>query len=373
MAASNLNIPEAPEIDGARHLHSGKVRDLYELPDGNLLMVASDRISAFDFVLETPIPDKGEILTRMSLWWFDQLEGLVQNHVVSTDVPGRRSAAGRWSASRWRCTPSSAWRAATSPARRSVDYRTYGEVCGIALPAGLQDGSRLPEPIFTPATKAALGDHDENVDYESVAEQVGDDAAAELRMLTLAVYGKAEAIARERGHHPGRHEVRVRPPLRLDDRARRRGADARLLALLAGRGVAAGPHPAVVRQADRAQLAALARVGLGPRVRRGRRRRCRRRSSSARGPGTSRPTSCSPASPGDQRNVTRGGYDMSSFTITLDLPQPPAALFRYLADPRNRPEWQSSLRPWPTSTPASRTRACTGATSPRSASSRTCS
>ena len=87
MASGNLNIPEAPAIDGARPLHSGKVRDLYELPDGNLLMVASDRISAFDYVLETAIPDKGEILTRMSLWWFDQLGGLVENHVVSTDVP----------------------------------------------------------------------------------------------------------------------------------------------------------------------------------------------------------------------------------------------------------------------------------------------
>ena len=155
-----------------------------------------------------------------------------------------------------------------------VDYQTYGEVCGIALPAGLQDGSRLPEPIFTPATKAALGDHDENVDFEAVAEEVGDDAAAELRMLTLAVYGRAEEIARERGHHPGRHQVRVRPPVRLDDRARRRGADPGLLPLLAGRRVAAGPRAAVVRQADRAQLAALARVRLGPRVGRGRRRRC---------------------------------------------------------------------------------------------------
>ena len=198
MASGNLNIPEAPAIDGARPLHSGKVRDLYELPDGNLLMVASDRISAFDYVLETAIPDKGEILTRMSLWWFDQLGGLVQNHVVSTDVPdavrGRAVVCERLDMYPVECV-------ARGYLTGSVlgDYRTYGEVCGIALPAGLQDGSRLSEPIFTPATKADLGDHDENVDYESVAERVGDDAAAELRMLTLAVYGKAEAIARERG------------------------------------------------------------------------------------------------------------------------------------------------------------------------------
>jgi phosphoribosylaminoimidazole-succinocarboxamide synthase len=198
VASGNLNIPEAPAIDGARPLHSGKVRDLYELPDGNLLMVASDRISAFDFVLETAIPDKGEILTRMSLWWFDQLSGLVQNHVISTDVPdsvrGRAVVCERLDMYPVECV-------ARGYLTGSVlgDYQKYGEVCGIALPAGLQDGSRLSEPIFTPATKAALGDHDVNVDFESVAEKVGDDAAAELRMLTLAIYGKAEEIARERG------------------------------------------------------------------------------------------------------------------------------------------------------------------------------
>jgi phosphoribosylaminoimidazole-succinocarboxamide synthase len=198
VASGNLNIPEAPAIDGARPLHSGKVRDLYELPDGNLLMVASDRISAFDFVLETAIPDKGEILTRMSLWWFDQLSGLVQNHVISTDVPdsvrGRAVVCERLDMYPVECV-------ARGYLTGSVlgDYQKYGEVCGIALPAGLQDGSRLSEPIFTPATKAALGDHDVNVDFESVAEKVGDDAAAELRMLTLAIYGKAEEIAREQG------------------------------------------------------------------------------------------------------------------------------------------------------------------------------
>ena len=193
-----LNIPPAPVIEGATHLHSGKVRDLYELPDGNLLMVASDRISAFDHVLDTPIPDKGEILTRMSLWWFDQLQGLVQNHVVSTDVPesvrGRAVICEHLDMYPVECV-------ARGYLTGSVlgEYQLHGEVCGIALPAGLQDGSRLSEPIFTPATKAELGDHDENVDFESVAEQVGDDAAAELRMLTLAVYGKAEEIAREQG------------------------------------------------------------------------------------------------------------------------------------------------------------------------------
>ena len=198
MAPHDLNIPQAPEIEGASHLHSGKVRDLYELPDGNLLIVASDRISAFDYVLDTPIPDKGEILTRMSLWWFDQLAGLVHNHVVSTEVPetvrGRAVVCERLDMYPVECVARG-----YLTGSGLVDYRAFGEVCGIPLPAGLQDGSRLPEPIFTPATKAALGDHDENVDYEAIAEEVGDDAAAELRMLTLAVYGKAESIARERG------------------------------------------------------------------------------------------------------------------------------------------------------------------------------
>jgi phosphoribosylaminoimidazole-succinocarboxamide synthase len=198
VASGDLNIPEAPAIEGAQHLNSGKVRDLYELPDGHLLMVASDRISAFDYVLDTPIPDKGVILTRMSLWWFDQLAGLVQNHVVSTDVPdavrGRAVICEKLEMYPIECV-ARGYLTGTG----LNDYRTYGEVCGIALPAGLQDGSRLPEPIFTPAAKAALGDHDENVDFETVAEKVGDDAAAELRMLTLAVYAKAEEIARKRG------------------------------------------------------------------------------------------------------------------------------------------------------------------------------
>src|SRR6476469_4529754 len=161
-------------------------------------MVASDRISAFDFILETPVPDKGEILTRMSLWWFDRLADLVPNHVVSTDVPeevrGRAVICERLEMFPVECV-ARGYLTGTG----LLDYRASGEVCGIALPAGLQDGSRLSEPIFTPATKAALGEHDENVDFESVAEQVGDDAAAELRMLTLAIYGKAEEIAREQG------------------------------------------------------------------------------------------------------------------------------------------------------------------------------
>ena len=202
MTASDLGIPPAPAIEGAEHIHSGKVRDLYRLVDGpyagHLLMVASDRISAFDHVLTPTIPDKGVVLTRMSLWWFEQLEDLVPNHIVSTDVP--TEVAGRAVI----CEPLAMY-PVECVARGYltgsglVDYRATGEVCGIPLPAGLEDGSRLPEPIFTPATKAALGDHDENVSYDAVVAEVGEDIAARLRDLTIAVYKRAEAIARERG------------------------------------------------------------------------------------------------------------------------------------------------------------------------------
>ena len=196
------NIPQAPALVGARHLHSGKVRDLYELEGGDfagqLLMVASDRISAFDFVLDTTIPDKGEILTRMSLWWFAQLEHLVPHHVLSTEVPetvrGRAVVCERLAMFPVECVARG-----YLTGSGLLDYAASGEVCGVPLPAGLVDGSRLPEPIFTPATKAAVGDHDENVSYEAVAREIGDEPAAELRRLTMAVYARAEAIARERG------------------------------------------------------------------------------------------------------------------------------------------------------------------------------
>jgi phosphoribosylaminoimidazole-succinocarboxamide synthase len=193
-----LNVPAAPALEGAVHLHSGKVRDLYRLDSGALLMVASDRISAFDFVLETTIPDKGEILTRMSLWWFDQLADLVPNHVRSTDVPpevaGRAVVCEELAMYPVECVARG-----YLTGSGLLDYRATGEVCGIALPEGLEDGSRLPSPIFTPASKAAMGDHDENISYESVVSDVGEAVAAELRDLTLAVYARAEGLARERG------------------------------------------------------------------------------------------------------------------------------------------------------------------------------
>ena len=184
-----------------RHLHSGKVRDLYEVDDATLLMVASDRISAFDFVLPTPIPDKGRILTQMSLWWFDQLGDVVANHVVSADderipdeVRGQALLCRRLEMFPVECVARG-----YLTGSGLADYLAGGTVCGVPLPAGLVDGSELPQPIFTPATKAALGEHDENVSYDDVATTVGADDAALLRDVTLAVYSRARDEARDRG------------------------------------------------------------------------------------------------------------------------------------------------------------------------------
>ncbi|CAN5313796.1 phosphoribosylaminoimidazolesuccinocarboxamide synthase [soil metagenome] len=198
MPPGPVPLPSAPEIAGAVHVHSGKVRDVYRLGDARLLIVASDRISAFDFVLETPIPDKGEILTKMSLWWFEQLADLVPHHVISTDVPPE--VAGRAVVCEsLEMFPVECVVRGYLTGSGLADYRRSGQVCGIRLPAGLEDGSRLPEPVFTPATKAALGDHDQNVSYDAVVGVVGGAVAAQLRSLTMSVYARAEQVARERG------------------------------------------------------------------------------------------------------------------------------------------------------------------------------
>jgi phosphoribosylaminoimidazole-succinocarboxamide synthase len=193
----------AARLPGWRHLYSGKVRDLYVPealhPLGDvILVVASDRISAYDFVLPTPIPGKGVVLTQLSLWWFDQLSELAENHVVSLDVPAE--VAGRaMVCRRLQMFPVECVARGYLTGSGLVEYRETGEVCGIPLPEGLVDGSRLPEPIFTPATKAELGEHDENVSFDVVSGTIGADAAARLRDLTLAVYSRAEEIARARG------------------------------------------------------------------------------------------------------------------------------------------------------------------------------
>jgi phosphoribosylaminoimidazole-succinocarboxamide synthase len=184
------------------HLHTGKVRDLYQNEAGELVMVASDRISAYDWVLPTEIPDKGRVLTRLSLWWFDQLADLVPHHVISTELPAGAPAdwAGRTTVCKsLRMVPVECVARGYLTGSGLVEYNQDRTVCGVALPEGLADGSELPAPIFTPATKAEVGEHDENVSYEEVARQVGADTAAQLRQATLAVYGRARDIARERG------------------------------------------------------------------------------------------------------------------------------------------------------------------------------
>jgi phosphoribosylaminoimidazole-succinocarboxamide synthase len=184
---------------GLTHVHSGKVRDLYRTDDGLLVMVASDRISAFDYVLGSTIPDKGRILTAMTAWWFGQLD--VANHLLALDDP---SLPDEWRGRTMVCrplemVPVEAVARGYLTGSGLLDYRATGAVCGIALRAGLQDGDRLPEPIFTPATKAAMGEHDENVSYDAVAATVGERTAAELRRLTLQIYEQAAELARGRG------------------------------------------------------------------------------------------------------------------------------------------------------------------------------
>jgi phosphoribosylaminoimidazole-succinocarboxamide synthase len=187
------------ELAGFRHVYSGKVRDLYEQEStGLLLIVASDRISAFDHVLDTPIPDKGRILTAMSLWWFERLADIAPNHVVSTDVPAE--VTGRAVLCELlEMIPVECVARGYLTGSGLADYLATGTVCGVGLPPGLVDGSRLPEPVFTPATKAAQGEHDENVDFEYVSNVAGTAVAQELRRLTLAIYRRGEVLARERG------------------------------------------------------------------------------------------------------------------------------------------------------------------------------
>ncbi|MFI7005628.1 phosphoribosylaminoimidazolesuccinocarboxamide synthase [Streptomyces sp. NPDC050145] len=194
--------PEPEQVPGLVHLHTGKVRDLYRNEAGDLVMVATDRMSAYDWVLPSPIPDKGKVLTQLSLWWFDQLRDLIPNHVISQDLPD--GAPADWAGRTLICqsldmVPVEAVARGYLTGSGLVEYKESRTVCGLALPEGLVDGSELPAPIFTPATKAEVGEHDENVSYEEVARQVGADTAAALRQATLAVYGRARDIARERG------------------------------------------------------------------------------------------------------------------------------------------------------------------------------
>ncbi|MFT3716781.1 MAG: phosphoribosylaminoimidazolesuccinocarboxamide synthase [Gordonia sp. (in: high G+C Gram-positive bacteria)] len=189
-----------PALSDYRHLASGKVRDIYEIDDQTLLMVTSDRISAYDFILDTPIPDKGRILTAASFFWFDELG--VPNHLaggptderIPGDVVGRSMVCRKLPMVPVECVARG-----YLTGSGLADYNATGAVCGVRLPAGLGESDRLPEPIFTPATKADLGDHDENVSLEQVAAQVGDELANTLRDTTLDIYSRGTALAADRG------------------------------------------------------------------------------------------------------------------------------------------------------------------------------
>ncbi|MFI6601709.1 phosphoribosylaminoimidazolesuccinocarboxamide synthase [Nonomuraea sp. NPDC050536] len=176
-----------------KHLHSGKVRDLYSTDEGDLLMVASDRISAFDYVLEPGIPDKGAILTQLSLWWFEQLADVVPNHIIRKG-PDSRSVICK----SLQMVPVECVARGYLTGGGLAEYRATGRVSGVELPPGLEDGSRLPEPIFTPSTKAPVGEHDEPISFEEVEASQGK-AAEELRRITLEVYTRGAEIALARG------------------------------------------------------------------------------------------------------------------------------------------------------------------------------
>lgn len=188
-------------LGGYRHLASGKVREIYEVDDETLLFVASDRISAYDWVLPTPIPDKGRVLTAMSLFWFELLAEQVPNHVVSVDDPRiPESVRGRaMLVRRLEMLPVECVARGYLTGSGLADYQATGGVCGVPLPGGLVEASELPEPIFTPAAKAEVGEHDENISFDAVVDKVGADRAAELRAVTLQVYAAAADHARGRG------------------------------------------------------------------------------------------------------------------------------------------------------------------------------
>ncbi|GAA1251469.1 phosphoribosylaminoimidazolesuccinocarboxamide synthase [Oryzihumus leptocrescens] len=195
-----------PALPGFAHVYSGKVRELYapvdpgtgEAREDQLLLVASDRISAYDFILDTEIPDKGAVLTQLSLWWFEQLADILPNHVISTDVPA--AVAGRAVlVRRLQMVPVECIGRAYLTGSGLAEYRQTSSVCGVPLPAGLEDGSKLPEPIFTPTTKAPVGEHDQPMTYAQVEAELGADLASRVRDLTTAILARGNAVAAERG------------------------------------------------------------------------------------------------------------------------------------------------------------------------------
>lgn len=194
-------VSNASALSDLEFVHSGKVRDLYRLATGEMLVVASDRISAFDYILPSTIPDKGRVLTALSQWWFERLNGVVEHHLIATDDPRiPEEVRGRAMLCRaLSMVPVEAVVRGYLTGSGLVDYRASGAVCGVQLPPGLIDGDRLPEPIFTPAAKAELGEHDENVSFEAASALVGEPTVAAMRDLSLAIYDVAAGIAAQRG------------------------------------------------------------------------------------------------------------------------------------------------------------------------------
>ena len=208
MVTENLDsVLLQTDFTGLKLFASGKVRDVYEIGDDHLLFVATDRISAFDYVLATGIPNKGHVLTQLSLFWFDFLKDIVPNHLVTADV-GRYPHESQKHADQLRGRSMQVQRAEMFPVECVVrgylsgsgwkEYKANGSVCGIKLPSGLRESDQLPEPIFTPATKATSG-HDENISFEQMTDLVDPEDARKLRDLSLAVYKKAAEYARQKG------------------------------------------------------------------------------------------------------------------------------------------------------------------------------
>lgn len=189
-----------PELSSYNHLSAGKVREIYEIDPETLLLVVSDRISAFDHILETPIPDKGRVLTAMSVFFFDEIDfpnhmaGPADDERIPEECLGRALVCKKLDMLPFECVARG-----YLTGSGLVEYKENGTVCGIELPEGLVEGSKLPEPIFTPATKAELGEHDENVSFDAVVESLGQKRAEELRDATLRIYTQAAELAASRG------------------------------------------------------------------------------------------------------------------------------------------------------------------------------
>ena len=300
MPSSSLILETS--LDGLTRHNQGKVRDIYSFPEDPsvLLIVATDRISAFDYVLGSGIPDKGKVLTQLSAFWFGETSDIVANHMRSTrvdDYPaaarahaeccaGARCSSGRPSRFPIECVArgylsGSGWK----------EYQQSGSVCGIKLPAGLRESDRLPEPIFTPATKATSG-HDINISEDEAGEIVGRETIEKLRNMTLRLYSRGAAHAEHRGIIVADTKFEFgrlrRRPERGRDHPDRRSADARFVALLAARHLRAGRPAAELRQAVRARLS-----GIDPLEQAAARARlCPTRSSRRRARSTSRRSGC---------------------------------------------------------------------------------